>query len=321
MGNSQNQLYSASFQTFISNYEEDYNAFDKYKTDSVVYRKRTTPHNHIIIFNRVFDRTDKLDDSVRGIKYASDFSHSNLCKILQHSEKTEFQCLTQNLVHSIAVEYPSSSLQDLIHKNKSLEKRGEDNIESSLSESHSWYVLKSLVSVSNYMYKSGLSVGDISPINVLIDEDGEVKLLNFFLTTGHRSSLEHTSENSGYRTSFPPEYLHKLRVLDWSVDDIDEIKADVFSIGMTLLCATSNEYVDTFYDWSSYSIDFPRVVKKINKLKQKEFGSDFTNLLVKMMDPDFKKRPNFAELNYLIEQKTNPGRKRGISTVLGLIRN
>ena len=321
MGNGQSQMYSASFQTFIGNYEKHSDAFHKYEQDAIVYRMKSSPQTHIILFNRAFDRTDKLEASIRSANYFKDFKHPNLCNILQHSEKSEFNCLNQNFVHSVAVEYPLSSLQDLIYKNKQLAKTNRLESDTTLSESHSWYILKSLISVSNYMYKSGLAVGDVFPGNVLIDNDGEVKLLNFYMTGGFRSSLENTHQNSSYRTTYPPEYLRKLKILDWSVEDVDPIKADVFSIGMTLLCATSNEYVDTFYDWSTYSISFERVVKKINKLKEKEFGSDFTNLLVRMMDPEFMKRPNFAELSYLIEQKTNPGRKRGISTVLGLIKN
>ena len=318
MGNSPS-LYSASFQTFINNFEFFKNEYDKYKVDCTVYQKKANRQDFILLVNKVFDRTDHFELSLQTADHFISYNHINLCNILEHSEKSEFQCLNQNFIHSIAIEYPVNSLQELIIKNKSSLRKSQMAEQTYLNESHSWYVLKSLVSVSDYMYKSGLYVGDISPKNVLIDQEGEVKLLNFYMVSDFKTSLDFSREHSGYRTTFPPEYLSKLKVLDWSTEDIDKKKADVFSIGMTLLCATSNEYAESFYDWSNYSVKFDKVVKKINLLKSQNFSSDFTNLLVRMLDPEFKKRPTFVELSYLIEQRINPGRKRGISTVLGMI--
>lgn len=304
MGQNQS-VYSPAFQTFLSNYVQPPS---KAPHDlGVIMVKQANPSEKILLATRVFENTQAQEASIKLIQTLIDVNHPNLTKILAHSEKNEFQCLNQTFRHAIAIEYPNSCLQDVIRTKAE-----------KVKEAHCWYILKMLADVCNYMAKSNLPIGEVSPSNVMIDDNGDVKLLNLDILTGYRTSLERAFNLPGYHSTFAPEQLERLNLLNRKIDGIDIGKAEVFGIGMTVLCLASDDYIDAYYEWSNYVINFDKVVKKINQLKGRKFSEEFIKILASTLDPHPEKRISLVELAYRIDEHTNPARKRGLSTVLGL---
>ena len=304
MGQTQS-VYSPAFETFIGNYVY---VADKPPVEiGVIMQKKANASEKIVLATRIFEDTAALESSLKLVTTMHDYHHPNLANVLAHSEKNEFQCLNQTFRHAIAVEYPNCSLQALIRTKAE-----------GVKEPHCWYILKALADLCNYMAKSGLPLGEISPANVLIDDGGDIKVLNLDLLTGFRTCLERGFNLPGYHTSFAPEQLERLNHLNRSLDGIDVGKTEVFGIGMTLLCVATDEYIDAYYEWSSYVVNFDKVVKKINQLKNKQFSEEFIKLLAATLEPQPENRMPLVELVYRIEEHTNPGRKKGLSTILGL---
>ena len=304
MGNS-HSLYSPAFETFISNYE----SIDEQPEIQLgnIMQKRVNKSERILLATKVFEISTDLEASMKLAQTLHDFNHPNLSNILAHSEKNEFQCLSQTFRHVIAVEYPSNCLKDLTRTKTE-----------SVKEPHCWYILKTLADVCNYMTKSNLPIGEISPSNVMIDDNGEIKLLNLDLLTDYRTCLERAFNIPGYKTTFAPEQLERLNHLNREIDGLDIGKAEVFGIGMTVLCVASDEYIDAYYEWSNYVVNFDRIVKRINQLKDRGFTEVFIKLLANLLDPQPDNRVSLTELVYKIDEQTNPLRKRGLSTILGI---
>lgn len=304
MGQTQS-VYSPAFETFISNYSYVPNK----ETDDlgVVMEKKANTADKILLATRIFENTTALEVSMKLVSTIQDYHHPNLANVLSHSEKNEFQCLSQTFRHAIAVEYADCSLQSLI-KTKT-----ED-----VKEPHCWYIFKVLADVCNYMAKSGLPLGEVSPANVLVNDQGDIKLLNLDLLTGYRTCLERAFNFPGYHTTFAPEQLERLNHLNRKLDGIDAGKAEVFGIGMTVLCVATDEYVDAYYEWSNYVVNFDKVVKKINLLKGRQFSEEFIKILAATLEPQPEKRMPLVELVFRIDEHTNPSRKKGLSTILGL---
>lgn len=298
-------LYSPAFETFISNYEP-VTGRPEHRC-GVVMEKKANKAEKIMLATKLVDTTQELEVSMKLAQNLLDYNHPNLANVLAHSEKNEFQCLNQTFRHAIAVEYPNTCIEDLTKTNG-------DNVK----ETHCWYIFKVLGDVCNYMAKGNLPLGEVSPSTVMVDDNGEVKLLNLDLLTGYRTCLERAFNIPGYKTTFAPEQLEKLNLLNRKIDDIDTNKAEVFGIGMTVLCIATDEYIDAYYEWSNYVINFDKVVKRINQLKSKGFTEEFIKILAATLEPQPANRISLVELVFRIDEQTNPSRKRGLSTVLGL---
>lgn len=82
-------------------------------------------------------------------------------------------------------------------------------------------------------------------------------------------------------------------------------KSDMFSLGITMLCAATNDHFSVFYDFSKFSIKFGVIVGKLNQLVAKGYSRLFVGTLSNLVHRDESKRPTPEQLLNFI--KANSG--------------
>lgn len=78
------------------------------------------------------------------------------------------------------------------------------------------------------------------------------------------------------------------------IHDIE--KSDMFSLGITMLCAATNEHFTNFYEFDKFSIRFGVIVGKLNQLVSKGYSRLFVGTLSNLVHRDESKRPTPEQL-------------------------
>lgn len=98
-----------------------------------------------------------------------------------------------------------------------------------LSEKESCKLFQQLISAVEYLHKLGCAHRDIKPSNILLDENLDLKLIDFGLGNLY-SNGEKLNTACGSPCYAAPEII--------SGQDYDPIQVDVWSSGITLYCMT-----------------------------------------------------------------------------------
>jgi serine/threonine protein kinase len=259
-------------------------------------------------------KEENYENSLELLKLKYDVSWPNYCKILGHSCVIRNDCFGEVFVHRFFVEY---------YEPENLKFYDEQQLGQSLipdrcrPETEAWNILFSLVSLASFFRRYKIYIEDVSPRNVVVTSEGEVKFIDMHVFSLKVTALERVDENTGYVTAFSPEQLESLtKPSRESRKSIDQEKSDVFAIGMTILCMISYEWIDSFYDFSSYSLHFDRVYKKIVKARRAKYSDQLMDLIVSMLNSDPEQRPTIRELVDKIQGIVNPLRMRGVSEIL-----
>jgi len=265
---------------------------------------------------KVFCLTKESDfeDSLELLKLKHDVNWPNYCKILGHSRVIRNDCFGEVFVHRLFVEH---------YEPESLKVFDEQQFGQSLipdrcrPEAETWNILFSLVSLASFFRRYKINMEDVSPRNVVVTPGGEVKFIDMQIYSLKVTAMERVDEKTGYVTAFSPEQLEALtKSSEKSRKSIDQEKADVFSIGMTVLCMISYDWIDSFYDFSSYSLHFDRVYKRIIKARRAKYSDQLMDLIVSMLNLEPTQRPTIRELVDKIQGIVNPMRMRAVSGVL-----
>ena len=118
------------------------------------------------------------------------------------------------------------------------------------------------------LYLFDIPLGDISPENIFINDQGDLKYINSFLLTGKNSSLDFSSfDQSSPNTFSPEEFLVMKFKTQQSIVDLDNEKKAIFSFGITLLSLLSSQNYKVFYDFEDCNIKFDKITKILNQLE------------------------------------------------------
>lgn len=116
--------------------------------------------------------------------------------------------------HYFVMEYVNGkNLKDLIYKNPELIRGRKYNI------------IRQVVQGLRYIHSRGIIHRDVCPKNILVSEDGEVKIIDFGLSISKTSRYKNLVERSGTPSYMAPEQIRAL--------GSDE-RSDIYSFGVTV---------------------------------------------------------------------------------------
>lgn len=118
------------------------------------------------------------------------------------------------------------------------------------SEPEIWYLLSSLASVIKTFELNDYHHGDIQPKNVLVDQSGFVKILDNSLVNYGKTGYHKMVFDSTYTAALSPILIDALKERELNPRH-DKVKSDIFSLGITILCAATNTSLNHYYDWVS----------------------------------------------------------------------
>lgn len=101
--------------------------------------------------------------------------------------------------------------------------------------------------------------------------------------------------SNDYFSPLSPLLLQSLAIRDPNPRHNVE-KSDMFSLGITMLCAATNEHFSSFYDFKGFCVNFGVVVAKLNELVAKGYTKLFVGTLSNLVHRDEERRPTAEQL-------------------------
>ena len=248
MGNINEKKQNASQ---IENYEVvSKNVYDGLGEFSVCRDHATD--QFFLVFESTYSITnpDLAETEVLQMKKLNDIKHA--CRLVSHDiSKSKMLCL-ENYSMNIVYEYYMQNLENL-----SDGKSGER-----VQEIEIWLLISDILSYLGDLYNMGLTHGDLQPSNILLTKQKLVKILCPLVYTSFQTAYDYRLANELYKSTYAPELLESFehRVQN---PKVDHKRADIYSLGMCLLCLVSNERYPYFYDFNKNTIYFDRVKIKL----------------------------------------------------------
>lgn len=130
----------------------------------------------------------------------------------------------------------------------------------------------------------------MKPSNILIDENGEIKLCDFGISGNLINSNAHTRSNTGCAGYMAPERIE----IDQS-NPVYDIRADVWSLGISLVELATGEY-----PYKGCRNEFEVMSKIIEspapRLEGDQFTDEFKSFIEKCLIRDVRQRPKYNAL-------------------------
>ena len=229
-----------------------------------------------------------LEDIIKEYKLCHKLKHNNIVKILGLC-KTKFDSTT--FVIYILMEV---GLNDW-------EKEIKNNIEKKIkySEEELINILKQLINALSFLQSKNVSHRDIKPHNVLIFKDKIYKIADF----GEAKQISKINQNQQINTLRGTElYMSPLLFNGLRTNQIDIkhnlFKSDVYSLGLCILYAATLN-IDFIYEIRKY-VDFDEVKKFIFDILNENYSQNFIQVVQKMLEINEKFRPDFIELEDIV---------------------
>ena len=169
-------------------------------------------------------------------------------------------------------------------------------------ESELMSIVSQLLDVLEYLQQNSTSHGEIKPEACLLSKEGIIKLLNRSLLYGEVSAFQlvKQGDRSIFLTPIGLEAIKKKQ----SEPIEDKYKADVFSLGLTILeCATLKPSAHV-YDWNNYTVNLNMLSARLLEVKDR-YSTMFYELLREMLRVQESQRPDFLGLKDMV---TDEGR-------------
>lgn len=164
----------------------------------------------------------------------------------------------------MAYEFYNRNLAKELHERKHVEDDGDylHNSTKFFSESEIWYIIDALTSVVGTFRDHDYHHGDIQPKNVLIDNEGFTKVLDNSLVNYGKTAYQKMLVDNRYEAALSPLLLESLKTKA-NVPIHSKVKSDMFSVGITALCAATNTKVNHYYDWNQKRVNmaYPQEVE------------------------------------------------------------
>lgn len=152
-------------------------------------------------------------------------------------------------------------------------------------EAEIWYMLECIIEMENQMAVHSRVHGDLRPKTVFISEDGFVRFFDSNIVEANMNSFWKTVNNV-QRCPLPPENLLLLKTRSYKLTDMSKTDtcAEVWSIGIVLVCMADLRSADHYYDWNSYRVRASKLDESMLHVKQRYSPLLFTTIQTSLED-------------------------------------
>ena len=174
-------------------------------------------------------------------------------------------------------------------------------------------ILKDLVKTFAILQKNGISHRDVKPQNILCFSGNEYKISDFGEAKNMKNNFVNQNINNDYDENtmkqtlrgtelyMSPILFHALRARSYHFVKYNSYKSDVFSLGMCFFLASSLDY-EGLYEVREIKA-YPKKTKfVVNRYLNMKYSQKYINLLISMLQINEKDRPDFIELEKIIEK-------------------
>ena len=168
------------------------------------------------------------------------------------------------------------------------------------AEEEVWYAGHSVLGAVDYLASKGVYHEDVRPLNVLIENDGSIRLFwNNALRPGFNQFVKLSSNEGDDECYLSPKLFGGLK--GSGVNNNDPVKSDVYSTGMVLLEMVSNVGVKECYDYNGWTVREEEIDRRLDACKT-SYSPQCLQWIREMLIHDEGKRQDPA---YFVDQVPN----------------
>ena len=220
------------------------------------------------------------------------FSHPNIIKIMGiYSNKLDKTTFVVYVLMEVGISDWEKEINSLKAKNIKY------------SENDLFNILKQLVSACSFLQKNNISHRDIKPQNILVFKNKIYKLIDFGearriqdLEKNNKSLIQYSLK--GTELYMSPLLFNGLRSGQIDVNH-NVYKSDVYSLGLCMLYAAAS------FDKPLFEIrriiEMEKIKNYINSVLKENYSEKLINIIISMLKIHERERPDFLELEKLIE--------------------
>lgn len=174
----------------------------------------------------------------------------NSCKFVYYEViKNKKLCLESFSLYLVFETYPLT-LSSCISQQKNF------------TENDLWKMTENMLVYLAELKGLGLCDGDLQPKNIFYVPGCSLKFLNLLMFTTYQNAYKMKLAYRPYNSTFAPELMIQLKnsVIN---PDYDPHKADIFSLGICLLCAATSTPFEYFYNFNDYCVLFENIKQKL----------------------------------------------------------
>ena len=262
---------------------------ERFGTNISVYREKSSS-KLIGLISKSSEDLQALGQLKSELLHRKSLDHENLMRVVGYSKKESDTMCGVGQKITVFHEYFEYDL-DLELKERASKREY-------FSEAELWYMADSLVSVGAFLQTNGMFHGDLRPVNIFMNEDGQVLVTDHGLVHPLRDNW-HKALGGNKAVYLTPKQMEALRNRSAHLD-YDVFKADVYSLGLTLTQAANLDYSPKYFDDYKLSINNFEIDNSINEA-EKRYSKELGDFLRTMTDYDEYKRPDFLSLQKHLE--------------------
>jgi len=270
----------------------------------VTYMQSNRSNDVVLMKRREIVDLDAYHNMIEDLSYNTSLSHENFGKIYGFTG-SDTQTILKSTSYTISIyfELLQNTLESILQKKRLQLAQSTQKIFIELKpscffdEDELFRMMAQLVDLLEYLQQNSISHGEIRPGSCFLSLDKALKLINRRAICGGDSLYEKAKNGPGdfFLTPSAFESIGKKEREPMQ----NKYKADVFSLGMTLLeCATLKKS-SQIYDWNNYTINTNVLSARLAEVRQR-YSVNFYEILKIMVEFDATKRPDFIVLKALI---------------------
>lgn len=152
-----------------------------------------------------------------------------------------------------------------------------------ISENEVWSLITDLVTYLIDLNSFGLSHGDLQPKNILFTKSKIVKVLCPLIYSTYQNAYKLRLANDDFKSTMSPEMFEDY--INRNPSPVyDQVRSDIFSLGICLLCFIHGENFENFYNFKDNVVLFDKIKNYLSLLIKMEYSEElffFINLCLK----------------------------------------
>ena len=247
MNSLQPQDMEANYYTLLDTHYKVDRLKDPRYGDVVVYKDNHDANNMLLYKSSQFHSIKASEQYRREVEEKRKNDNKTLSELRGYTIEENPECCSTYWETKLLFEFYDRNLQEELFKKN--QHPDSDEFTKYFFEPEIWYIFDSLIMLEKSFMTKGYFHGDIQPYTMHIDPSGFIKLLDTSLINGTKTPYQKRLNGDDYTAAMSPQLLYSLRN-GQNTPQHDQLKSEVWAIGLTTLCASVNTSVSDYYDWN-----------------------------------------------------------------------
>lgn len=155
--------------------------------------------------------------------------------------------------------------------------------------------MSGLAQALQILAQAGINHGDIQPATIFVTQDGGIKLMDLSSQGPKGAGYYRMMMGNENQSALSPQLLECMARRE-AVPRNNAEKSDIFSLGITILCALTNQRIQNFYIFDKYKCKYDYVAEQLVSLIARGYSKLLVGCIGNMVQEQEVGRPAIGDL-------------------------